>query len=99
MKVKIQTIHLNIENTLQNLLLEKADKLQKIYNKIESCEIILKENKNSMNKNKTVEINLDIPGSRLFAKDNAVTFEIAAGLAFDEIKSQLKSRKELILQF
>ena len=50
--------------------------------------------KNNKNKNKVVEINLEIPGNRLFVKDQSDNFDIAVDMAIDELKKQLNKRKD-----
>lgn len=99
MKVKIQALHFTLEKPLLSLIEEKAEKLHKVFNRIESCDIILKQEKNELNKNKIVEIILDIPGNRFFSKSQCQTFEEATSTAFDEIRTQLLSRKEFVLQY
>ena len=96
MKTEIQFIHIQADKKLQEYIEGKVDKLYKIYNRIESCNVALRETKNDLKKNKVVEINLEVPGNRLFATDEAETFYIAFDLAIDEIKKQLIKSKERI---
>lgn len=90
MKTRIQTIHFDADKKLLDFVNDKIDKLFKIYNSIESCDAILKLDKN---KNKEVEINLNIPGIRLFSKSQSDKFEMAAEIAIDDIKKQLNTHK------
>ncbi len=98
MKTQIQCIHFIADEQLKNLILEKVYSLQKIYKRIESCIITLRLDKNNKNKNKVVEINMNIPGTRLFVIDQAEKFEVAASLAIDEMKRQLLKKKEELRQ-
>ncbi|MGZ4116479.1 MAG: HPF/RaiA family ribosome-associated protein, partial [Bacteroidia bacterium] len=68
------------------------------FNEIESCDIILKLDKNDQDKNKIVEINLNIPNNRFFAKDQSESFEIAFDKAIDQIKKQLVKHKEKVYE-
>lgn len=46
--------------------------------------------------NKTVEIRLNVPGNRLFAKEQARSFEAATDQAADSLRAQLKKFKTKI---
>lgn len=98
MKTHIQSIHFIADEQLKNLILEKVYNLEKVYKRIESCTITLRLDKNNKNKNKVVEINMNIPGSRLFVVDQSEKFEVAATLAIDEMRRQLLKRKEELRQ-
>ncbi len=96
MKTQIQSIHFIADDHLKTIILEKVYKLEKNFKQIESCIITLRLDKNNENKNKVVEINLSIPGSRLFVVDQSEKFEVAATLAIEEMRRQLQKRKEEI---
>jgi putative sigma-54 modulation protein len=96
MKTQIQSIHFDADKKLQDLIQGKIDEIYKIHNRIENCNVILKLDKNDKNKNKVVEINLDIPGNRVFVKDQADSFEAAVDMAIDELKKQLNKRKDKV---
>ena len=44
--------------------------------------------------NKTVEIKVKVPGSQLFAKEHARSFEAATDLATEALRNQIKKYKE-----
>lgn len=94
MKIQIQSVHFDMDIKLQEFIDAKVTKLISLYDRIESCKVILKLNKNNKNRNKVAEINLDIPGNRLFAKDQSESFEESFDMAYEEIKKQLLGRKE-----
>ncbi len=96
MKTQIQSIHFAADKILSDLIEEKLDKLDKIYDRIESCHVILKIDKDSKNKNKLVEISMILPGKRLFAKTQSEAFETAFEKVLEEIKKQLVKRKDKI---
>ena len=93
MKTQIQYLHFDADKNLQDLIQEKIDQLYKIYNRIESCVVILKLEKSDTNKNKVVEINMNIPGKRLFAKNHSDKFEVTVDMVIDDIKKQLNMHK------
>jgi putative sigma-54 modulation protein len=94
MEIQIQTIHFDADNKLKELIKLELRKLYSVYTRIESVNTILRIDKNSKNKNKVVEILLNVPGDRLFTSDQAESFEAAFGLASTEIKKQLIQHKE-----
>jgi putative sigma-54 modulation protein len=94
MKTQIQSIHFDADKKLQDFIYDKTDELFEVYNRIENCDVILKMDKDNKNKDKVVEINMNIPGNRLFVKNHAETFEIAFEMAINEIKKQLAKQKE-----
>jgi len=96
MQTQIQSIHFDADKKLTDFVQSKVDKLNKIYNRIESCNVILKLDKNSKTKNKVVELSVLIPGCRLFASDRAETYEMATDVVVDEIIKQLHKHKEKI---
>ncbi len=93
MQTHIQTIHFETDIKLEDFILTRMAKLNQFYDRIESSKVWLKLEKNGTEKNKVVEITLDIPGDRLFAKDQSENFEQAFGMTFDEIKKQLIMHK------
>ena len=96
MKTQIQSIHFDADKKLQDFIENKMDKLYKIYDRIENCDIILKLDKNDQNKNMIVEISMSIPGNRLFVKDQSESFEMAFEKAIEQIKKQLLKHKEKV---
>ena len=97
MKIQIQSIHFDANKKLQNFVHDKINKVDKIFNKIESCNALLKLDKNDKTKNKVVEIRMIIPGHRLFASDRSETFEMATDMAVDEIEKQLHKHKNKMI--
>ena len=89
METRIQAVHFTAEDRLCDFINKKIDKLDTIYERIENCNVVLRVDKNSKKKDKVVEISLNIPGSHLFAFDQAENFEMAADLAVNELKQQL----------
>lgn len=93
MKTQIQSIRFDIDKDLEDHIEKRIDKLIKIYDRFENFNVLLKFDKNNKQKNKVVEINVDVPGNRLFVVDRSETFELAFDLAVDEIKKILIKRK------
>ena len=72
MKFNIQTPHIQKLNEItQKAVQEKFERLEKQYDRIERCNILLKKEKNAKRDNYLVEATLVVPGNDLFAKELA----------------------------
>ena len=76
----------NWDDELRNIMARKMNDLVKRNSNNSS-------DRNEGNENKTVEIKLRIPGSKLFATEKAKSFEEATGLAAEALRNQLKKFK------
>lgn len=92
MKLQVHSIHFDADRKLIDFIQKKADKLETFYDKILDGEVFLKINNTGI-ENKTIEIKLNIPGSQLFAKENAKSFEEATDLATEALRRQLRKIK------
>ncbi|MDH5398538.1 MAG: ribosome-associated translation inhibitor RaiA [Cyclobacteriaceae bacterium] len=98
MKLQVHSIHFDADEKLLQYIQKKADKLDKLFDRIVDGEVFLKLN-NSGVENKTVEIKIRIPGSSLFAKEQAKSFEEATDLSVEALRRQLKKHKEKLNAF
>ena len=94
MKIQVQTIHFDADQKLIDFVEKKVEKLSTFHDKIVSCEVFLKLNKDAQNENKIAEIKVNIPGNSLFTKENDKSFEAAVDQAVETLKGQLKKAKE-----
>ena|SRR5690606_4502735 len=94
MKLQMHTIHFEAERQLTDFIQQKVDKLETFYDRIVEGEVFLKHNNNDGNDTKTVEIKLFVPGTTLFSKEDASSFEAAADAAVDAMRRQLKKFKD-----
>ncbi|HEX8060449.1 MAG TPA: ribosome-associated translation inhibitor RaiA [Cyclobacteriaceae bacterium] len=92
MKVQVHAVHFNADQKLVSFIQRKIDKLERFYDRMVNGEVFLRLNNQGV-ENKTVEIILKVPGSSLFAKENAASFEAATDMATDALKMQLKKFK------
>lgn len=92
MKLQVHSIHFNADKKLIDFVQKKIDKLETFYDRLLDGEVFLKLNNEGID-NKTVEIKLRVPGSQLFAKEQAKTFEAATDLATSALRIQLKKFK------
>jgi len=92
MDIQVTTRHVKVAEDLQAEITEKMDRLQRFFEKITSCRVIL----DSERADKTVEIVMSIMGRRLTAKAKADTIRVALEEAVDKVERQLKRSNERV---
>jgi len=92
MKLQVHSIHFNADQKLIDFIQRKIDKLETFYDRLVDGEVFLRLNNEGI-ENKTVEIKLNVPGNNLFAKEQAKSFEVAADMATEALRNQLKKFK------
>jgi putative sigma-54 modulation protein len=95
MRLQVHSIHFNADRKLIDFIQSKLDKLDVFYDRLVDGEVFLRLNNEGID-NKTVEIKIKVPGNRLFAKEQARSFEAATDLATEALLSQLKKFKTRI---
>jgi putative sigma-54 modulation protein len=95
MKLQVHSIHFNADSKLVDFIQKKVDKLETFYDRVVDGEVFLRINNEGID-NKTVEIKVKVPGSQLFAKEHARSFEAATDLATEALRNQLKKYKEKV---
>jgi putative sigma-54 modulation protein len=93
MKLQVHSIHFNADIKLVDFIQKRVDKLETFYDRVVDGEVFLRINNEGVD-NKTVEIKVKVPGSQLFAKEQARSFEAATDLATEALSNQLKKFKE-----
>jgi putative sigma-54 modulation protein len=93
MKLQVHSIHFNADTKLVDFIQKKVDKLETFYDRVVDGEVFLRINNEGVD-NKTVEIKVKVPGSQLFAKEHAKSFEAATDLATEALKNQLRKYKD-----
>ena len=94
MKIRVQSIHFDADSRLLQFIQEKVDKLLQFYDHIIGGEVFLKIDKSSDNKNKMVQIEIQLPGNDILAKEQCKTFEEATDLCMETLSRQIKRHKE-----
>ena len=95
MKLQVHSIHFDADIKLINFIQRKVDKLETFYDRLVDGEVFLRLNNQGI-ENKTVEIKLKVPGSLLFAKEQARSFEAATDMATTALRMQLNKFKTKI---
>jgi len=94
MKVQMHSVHFNADKKLIDFIQKKVNKLETFYDRITGGEVIMKLDNNESRENKVIEVKLFIPGTILFAKEQAKTFELAINLAVENLSRQVVKFKE-----
>ena len=95
MKAIYQAVNFDADQKLINFIQKKLDRLDSFFDRVIEAEVYLKLN-NTGKQNKTVEVNIDVPGNDIFVSRDAETFEKAMDLVYDVLKRQLRKQKEKI---
>lgn len=94
MKLQMHSVHFDADQKLLGFIQKKTDKLETFYDRIIEGEVFLRLQNDSNQENKIVEIKLFIPGTSLFAKEQAKSFEAATDMTVEALRRQLKKVKQ-----
>lgn len=94
MEVKIQTIHFEATEKLQDYVQKRVSKLERFSGDIRTAEVTLKVVKPETAMNKEAALRLVVPGNDLFAQKVADTFEEAVDQCADTLTRQLEKYKD-----
>ena len=94
MEIKIQSIHFDATDKLQELIEKKVAKLEKTFEDIKTAEVQLKVVKPATSNNKETSLTVGVPGQTLFVEKTCDTFEEGIDFCVDSMKVQLTKFKE-----
>lgn len=94
MELRIQAIHFDASEQLQNFIQKKTAKLEKFYNDIRKVEVSLKVVKPETAENKEAGIKVFVDGGDLYASKVCDTFEEAVDQCIAALEKQLGKSKE-----
>ena len=89
MNYQIQSIHFSLNKKLKFLINKKVNKLLSINERINSVSVYMKIEKKSTFNNKLIEIKLNAPNFKFFAKKQANSFEKSIDLVFRALRKQI----------
>ena len=93
MKMDIQTVGFNAQDTLVDFAREKTEGLSKFFDRIVGAEIYLKLVQDGKEQTKVAEIKLNIPGHDLFASSQTSKFEASINDSVEKLKGQIRKLK------
>ena len=94
MDIKVQTIHFDASQQLEDFIQKKVSKLDKYHDGILSAEVVLKVVKPETSNNKNALIKLSVSGQEFFAEKTSNTFEEAVADGVEAIEKQIVKFKE-----
>jgi putative sigma-54 modulation protein len=94
MEINIQFVKMPTSEFMEEFALKELKKLNKKYDFIIKCDVFYKLEKNPKGKGKICEIQLSLPGPRIFAMSDEVSFELATDETIRDLKVQLEKRKQ-----
>ncbi len=94
MKVNLQSVNFNADQTLVDFTQRKLDKLENYFDKIIYADVYLKVQNTSGKENKITEILLSIPGGDIMVKKTCKKFEECVDECVNSLQRQLIKRKE-----
>ncbi|OUS02747.1 ribosomal subunit interface protein [Flavobacteriales bacterium 33_180_T64] len=95
MTVNFQYVDVDVSETLSAFVEEKLNKLFNRYEFLISATVRFKRDDKSHDKGKICDMELSLPGPRIFATSNEKKHEIAVRETISELERQLKKRKEV----
>ena len=96
MKLNVHSLKFDADQKLIDYIQKKADKLDRLFDRVVDGEVILKINNEGV-ENKTVEIKINLPKNQIFSKEKDSTFEGATDKAIEGLRRQLKKYKEKLM--
>ncbi len=96
MKIQFNAVHFVADESLKGFIQRKLDKLETFYDKIVGAEVFLKLDKgDKLNTHKKqIEVKVKLPGSSIFVKETADTFEAATDIALETLTRKVKQFKQ-----
>ena len=98
MTINIQFVNLPTSDFLTESVTEKLNKLENKYDWIISAKVFYKKEKEVAGKGSVCEIDLSLPGPKLFASSTEKNFELATRNTISDLTKQLKKRKATFKQ-
>ncbi|REE24971.1 putative sigma-54 modulation protein [Winogradskyella pacifica] len=95
MTVNFQYVDIDVSDTLSDLTTEKLEKLANKFEFLISAQVYFKHNDNDHDAGKICNIELSLPGPRIFATSNEKNYEMAMNETINDLTRQLKKRKEV----
>lgn len=93
MKINVQFVKMPTSEFMEAFVIKELNKIAKKYNWIISADVFYNLEKDPKGKGKICDIQLSLPGPKIFATSNEESFEAATDETLKDIKTQLKKRK------
>ncbi len=94
MKTNIQFVQMPTSETMEDYVHEKLDKFYKKYDWIIKTDVFFKKETDPKGKGKICDLELSLPGPKIYATSNEKNFELAFKESLSDVQKQLKKRKQ-----
>jgi len=94
MTVNIQYVGIDSSESLSQYTKEKLQKIEKKYEWLINCDVFFKTDNNQKEEGKICNMELSLPGPRIFATSTEKNFEMAVKETISDLERQLEKRKE-----
>jgi len=95
MTVNFQYVNTDVSPTLSSFTEEKLQKLSEKFEFLISAQVYIKHDDKDHEAGKICNMELSLPGPRIYATSNERTYEQAVNETISDLKRQLKKRKEV----
>ncbi|WP_248722582.1 HPF/RaiA family ribosome-associated protein [Seonamhaeicola sp. ML3] len=95
MTVNFQYVDVDVSETLSDFTKDKLDKLFGRYEFLISASVYFKQDGKDYEAGKICNIELSLPGPRIYATSNEHNFEVAVRETIKDLERQLKKRKQV----
>lgn len=95
MTVNFQYVDVDVSATLSTFTEEKLEKLFNKYEFLISAMVYFKQDEKDHNAGKICNIELSLPGPRIYATSNEHNFEVAVRETINDLDRQLRKRKQV----
>ncbi len=93
MEINVQFVKMLTSETMEAFAIKKLNKLAKRYDFLIKADVFYKIENDPKKKGKICDIQLSLPGPRIFATSHAENFELATDETISDLEKQLKKRK------
>ncbi|MBT8245070.1 HPF/RaiA family ribosome-associated protein [Winogradskyella sp.] len=94
MTVNFQYVNVDVSETLSEFTIDKLNKLREKYEFLISAQVYFKQDEKDNEAGKICNVELSLPGPRIFATSNEREYELAVTETVKDLKRQLERRKE-----
>lgn len=95
MTVNFQYVNTDVSETLSEFTTEKLERLAEKFEFLISAQVYIKHDNKDHEAGKICNVELSLPGPRIFATSNEATYEMAVNETISDLTRQLKKRKEV----
>lgn len=94
MKLQIESPHLEIGEKTIELVANKFDRLGRVYQRINNCDVVLRTQKKDQQILCCIEAKIEVPGAFLFSKETEKSFDSALGKLMGNLEHQLQQYRQ-----